>query len=174
MKIEELLFNLIITGIGNNNEQTEVFIKKFNKNICNFITKRNKTLLQEAFSSRKYNIARFLIEQDCNLNYQDEEGSTILMYFIFSYNNENKDIYGKLIDLLIEKKVNLNLVDKYGNNVLWYAYGNATIPLNILELLLKNGSNPYHKNKVNKSTYDYVLKDNIEDIKELFKLYVKN
>lgn len=31
MKKEELLFDLIITGIGNNNKQTEAFIENFNK-----------------------------------------------------------------------------------------------------------------------------------------------
>lgn len=64
---------------------------------------------------------RILIKEECNLDYQDKNGFTILIYFVSNYDNEKKDLYEELIYLLIEKKVKVDLIDKYGNDVLWYA-----------------------------------------------------
>lgn len=120
-------------------------------------------------SSEKFNIAKFLIEQKCNLDHQDDEGSTALMYLLDGYCDENKELYNELIQLIIAQGAKLDPVDVYGNQALWVGLLNPRVPIEILELLLKNGADMHHKNNVNKSPYDAVKEYNFEDLNELFK-----
>lgn len=172
MTKEKYLFDLITTGVGDDSEQINKFVENFDESACDFISEFNKSLLQEALSFHaKYGIAKFLIEQKCNLDYQDDTGSTALMYMLDRY-NDNNVFYDELIYLIINKGANVELYDQHGNQALWIAVMNAKVPLNIIELLLQKGSDVYHKNNVQKSPYDLVQEFEIEELTDIFKPYI--
>jgi ankyrin repeat protein len=167
------LNDLVTIGYDKKEGQYELFIDNFNSEACTFVDEFKTSLLQNAISHRKYDIAKFLIEKECNINNQDERGYTALDYLLSGYNNENKEIYNELIELLLEKDINLELEDyEYGNTPLMEATTNAKVPLHILEKILKKGADPHHKNKAGRSPYDMVKKYDIKELNEIFEPYV--
>ena len=168
----EELYDLIRTGIENNHEQAKEFIEKFDISACDFISEFQCSLLQKAISSNKYDIAKFLIEQNCNLDNVDDMGNTALTYLLSGYNNDNKNLYDEMIGMLLEKGVNIDLEDKHHNQALWVALLNAKIPLSIIKRLLDMGADPHHKNQVGKSPYDMVKNYNVPEINDLFSPYI--
>jgi len=168
-KNREYLYDLIRTGFGNNPEQTDEFINKFNLSDCAYIDEFNTSLLQKSISSEKYDIANFLIKQKCNLDNQDDRGYTALHYILASKDKQDYE----LIDNLLEQNPELELKDyEYGNTPLIEAVMNAKIPLSILEQLLKKGANPHHENKSKMSPYKLVLRYNIKELLDLFSPYL--
>lgn len=166
------LDELIRTGIQDNEKRSEEFVNNFDTSACSYITEFNQTLLQSAISCKKYSIAKFLIKQKCNFNHQDDRGNTVLMYLLGGYNNDNNKLYDKLIHLVVNQGAMLDLTDIHGNQALWVGLLNAKIPLDILELLLKNGADMHHKNNVGKSPYDAVKEYDIEELNNLFQKYL--
>jgi len=157
------LFSLTTRGLG------EEFFKKFNLNNCNDIDKFKTSLLQNAISDEKYNIAKFLIEKKCNINNQDERGYTALDYLLSSKNEKNIE----LINLLLDASPNLELEDfEYGNQPLWTAVMNAKVPLPTTKRLLEMRADPHHKNKAGRSPYDMIKEYNISEINEIFEPYI--
>ncbi len=157
------LFSLTTRGLK------EEFFNKFKEENCNDIDKFKTSLLQNALSDEEYDIAKFLIEKECNLDNQDDRGYTALHYILGS----RKERDYELLDELLEKNPNLELEDdKYGNTPLMEAVLNPKIPLSILEKLLKRGADPHHKNKTGNSPYDMVKKYNIPELNEIFEPFV--
>jgi ankyrin repeat protein len=159
-------------GLGNNDNETKGFIENFTPESCSYISEFNQSLLQSALTSDKYDIAKFLIEQECNLIHQDDRGNTILHYLLGGYNNENKEIYDELLELLLEKNIRLDLGDEHGNQPLWVTVLNAKVPLSVVNKLLEMGADPHHKNKAGRSPYDMVKKYDIKELNEIFEPYV--
>ncbi|RUM72907.1 MAG: hypothetical protein DSZ09_00780 [Sulfurovum sp.] len=157
------LFSLTTRGLKNE------FFKAFKEENCNDIDEFKVSLLQNAISDEEYDIAKFLIEKECNLDNQDDRGYTALHYILGSRDEANY----KLFDDLIEKNVNLELVDdEYGNSPLMEAVLNPKIPLSMIQKLLEKGADPHHKNNVDKSPYDLVQQYNIKELNEIFAPYV--
>ena len=169
----EYLYN-IMRGYNNNTKETAEFTKRFDKKACSYLDKFNNTLLQNAISSEKYDIAKFLIEKECNLDHQDDRGHTALDYLLGGYNDSESKLYDELLDGLLKKDIDLSLENKYGNQALWTAVKNAKIPLKIIEKLLKKGAEPHHKNASDTSPYDMVQIYNIKELSNLFKPYRKD
>ncbi len=157
------------TGYDEKEGQYEDFLEHYDKRDCNYIDEFNTSLLQNAISHRKYNIAKFLIENECNLNHQDKEGFTALHYVLKSRREEEV----ALADMLIEKMDDIDIEDSYGNTPLWYAVKNPKISLEIIKKLLEKGADPYHKNNVGKTPLDVVKRLNIPELNEIFKPYIK-
>ena len=169
----QYLYDLVRTGFGNKPEQTEEFIGKFDLSSCDFVDEFQTSLLQTAISSRKYDIAQFLIENECNLDNQDDRDNTALIYLLTGYNDDDKEIYDNLIDRLLEKDIDLNLKNKYANQALWCAVMNAKVPLEVIGKLLEKGGDPHHKNRAGRSAYDMVKVFNIPELNEMFEPYIK-
>ncbi len=169
MTLAEKIYDIIRTGIGNDDTNTSEFKKIFNKDACSFVSDYGKSLLQKALTSKKYDIAKFLIENECNLKHQDKEGFTALHYILSSKIEEMV----KLADMLIEKMDDIDIEDSYGNTPLWYAVKNPKISLEIIKKLLEKGADPYHKNNVGKTPLDVVKRLNIPELNEIFKPYIK-
>ena len=161
----------LFLDIFKNNKES--FFKNFSEKDCNLVDKYEQSLLQEAlsysFSRDKYTIAKFLIENKCNLNHQDKKGLTALHYILSSRIDEKIT----LADILIDNMEDIDIEDNYGNTPLWYALKNPKIPMKIIEKLLKRGANPYHKNNVKKTPLDVVKRLNNPELNNIFKPYIK-
>ncbi len=169
MTLAEKIYDIIRTGIGNDDTNTSEFKKIFNKEACSFVSDYGKSLLQKALTSKKYDIAKFLIENECNLNHQDKEGFTALHYILKSRREEEV----ALADMLIDKMEDIDIEDNYGNTPLMEATMNPKVPFEIIKKLLEKGADPYHKNKAGRSPYDMVKEFNIPELNEIFKPYIK-
>lgn len=75
---------------------------------CDIVNIYGKNLLHREFNNST--LAKILIDNDADVNRQDFEGKTPLMYAFKSYNEE-------LIDLLSEKGADINIADVDGNTV---------------------------------------------------------
>lgn len=148
------------------------FFDKFDMEDCSLIDTYGHSLLMEALSyssaKEKVNIAKFLIENECNLNHQDKEGFTALHYVLKS-RREDEVV---LADMLIDKMDDIDTEDNYGNTPLMEATMNPKVPLKIIEKLLKKGADSYHKNKAGRSPCDMVKEFNIPELTEIFESYV--
>ena len=58
----------------------ELFIKKFDRKLLNKRNKYGFTLLHEAISGHKWDIAEFLINEGIDINLKDSGGNTALHY----------------------------------------------------------------------------------------------
>lgn len=162
------LYDIVTTGYGEKEGQYEAFVKSYRQEDCNYIDEFNASLLQNAISHRKYTIAKYLIDHGCNLEHQDKEGFTALHYILSSRRDEEL----ALAERLIEKMNNIDLEDKYGNTPLWYAVKNPKVPPKLIEKLLENGADPYHKNNVGKTPLDVVKRLNIPELNKIFAPYL--
>jgi hypothetical protein len=90
------------------------------KELLNHIKKNNKTKIKR--------INELFKTKNIDINYQDKDGRTALMYAILG-NNQNIALK------ILEKNVDVNLQDKYGSTALMYAIlgNNQNIALKILE-----------------------------------------
>lgn len=104
-------------------------------------------------------VAKVLIENNCDLNVKSEMG-TALMACIVKGNNE-------IAKLLIQKKVDINLTDEQGTTALIYAvqFNNKTI----LSLLLENKADKAHQDKDGKTAFEHAVFSGNEEIINLLK-----
>lgn len=120
-----------------------------------YVNKRNregKTPLMEVITNsvyhysreknikRKYGVSKILIEMGSDVNIQDREGETALMYAV-----RNTHVTKELVELLITAGSNLNLRDIHGNTALKYAlsdYSRNKYTMQIIKLLLLYGADP--------------------------------
>ncbi|MCG8572112.1 MAG: ankyrin repeat domain-containing protein [Spirochaetes bacterium] len=65
-----------------NEEELEPFKKEFEKYHVNSHTSNGKTLLMEAARVKAYDIAKYLIENNADINLQDKQGNSALVYAI--------------------------------------------------------------------------------------------
>jgi ankyrin repeat protein len=99
-------------------------------------------------SNDDYKLAKLLINSGADLNYQDKNGNTALIYCVY-YNNI------KLLKLLIKSGADLNIKDNNGSSALIIAgYSNK---FNIGDILIKSGADQTIKNN-NGDNYSIFLK----------------
>ncbi|TDP60368.1 ankyrin repeat domain-containing protein [Flavobacterium dankookense] len=105
------------------------------------------------------NVAKFLIENNYEINSKSKMG-TPLMAAIVKGNNE-------IAKLLIENKVDVNAEDENGTTALIYSvqFGNKQI----LKLLLENNVDKTHKDNKGKTAFEYAVFSKNDEIINLLK-----
>jgi ankyrin repeat protein len=104
-------------------------------------------------------VAKVLIENNCDLNAKSEMG-TALMASIVKGNNE-------IAKLLIQKKVDINLTDDQGTTALMYAVQFKNI--NLVKLLLTNNADKSLIDSKGKTAFEYAVFSGNESIITLLK-----
>jgi len=125
------------------------------------------SVLQIAVAQGNLDLVKFSIENGIDVNHQDKKGQTALHYCA-EYNQFEIARY------VLEHNGKLDISDKFGNEPLWTATGNVNRELkglDIVELFLKNGAHPRHKNNVNKSPWDVANDPFFDPTVELMKKY---
>lgn len=130
-----------------------------NPSVVNNINKEGFSPLILACYRGNNDVAKYLIENNCDINGNSAMG-TPLMSCIVKGNNE-------MSAFLIEKKANPNLADVNGMTALIYSVQFQNI--NIIELLLKNNADKSHKDKQGKTAFEYAAFSGNEKIINLLK-----
>lgn len=104
-------------------------------------------------------VAKILIENNCDINVKSEMG-TALMASIVKGNNE-------IASLLIKKKADVNLTDAQGTTALMYAVQFKNIDL--VKLLLANKADKSLQDKKGKTAFEYAAFSGNEAIINLLK-----
>jgi ankyrin repeat protein len=121
------------------------------------IGSRGQSLLHEAISSRKFDIAEELLRRGVALNVQDEKGRTALHYAIS---------YGALgiAREIVEGGADLSIVDAFGNAAVWTAALSAKGDYAFVRFLVENGADVTLMNKAGKSVCDFSLQTNNREL----------
>ncbi|MGL5124295.1 MAG: ankyrin repeat domain-containing protein [Fusobacteriaceae bacterium] len=125
-----------------------------------FLSKRIIDLEQDKliFKVKSFNSLKSLIENGANINIKNEEGESLLSFFI----KKNSLIYVKY---LLEKSVDINVSDFKGYSpIFWAIHSNN---LEILSLLLKYKGNPVTLD--NKGNYPIYYANSVDNLKILLK-----
>lgn len=111
---------------------------------------QEQSLLQEAISARKLDIAEALIKRGVPLDVQDAKGRTALHYAV-AY--EDWDLGRRIM----EAGASPNISDAAGNNVVWAAVLSPRRNQDFVRVLMANGADAKHKNKAGRSALDFCL-----------------
>lgn len=122
-------------------------------------------------SKTKLKIIKYSVEHGADINFQDNNGNTILHNLC---NYSNKNIF-KIIKYVIELGINVNVQDKFGNTALHYAT-KVRNNLNIIKYLIEHGADIYINNYGYFSIYTYGRYQNINNDNTCFteSLIIKN
>lgn len=119
-------------------------------------------------------IAKYCIENKANLNVSDSGGFTPLIYACINGNYE-------IAKLLLEKGADIHIQNKFEKSAISKAIEDHPENLELIELLLKHGGNPYTIENYRKearmtlTAYDYALKElKSKAIIELIEKYTPN
>ena len=88
----------------------EMFVKKFDRKLLNKRNKYGFSLLHEAISGHKWDIAEFLINEGIDVNLKDSEGATAL-HDLCDIRLENYEIQMSLIKKLLDLGCSVNEPD---------------------------------------------------------------
>jgi ankyrin repeat protein len=151
--------------------ENEKAINLINSSAVDILDGEARTPLIHAAFYNNIKIILWLIENGANINHQDRNGLSAL---------HAASIYGHIdiIKILLENGADANVIDFYGNNPLLtathYACLNVATENNyrIVEILLKNGSNPYNKNNYGKTPFE--VSERRFEIKQLYNKHMKN
>ena len=132
---------------------------KENPKVVNSINARGSSMLILACYSGNVNVAKFLIENNCDINYVSDNG-TALMAAVVKGNYE-------LVKLLIKSGANLNLTDTNGLTALIYAVQFSN--LEILKTLLEHKADKSLVDKNGKTAFEYAVFSGNEEIINLLK-----
>ncbi|WP_034738071.1 ankyrin repeat domain-containing protein [Chryseobacterium indologenes] len=142
--------------------QVENLKKEVNSsNVNDFINEYDENLLQEAISSKAFEIIKYLLECDININHADRDGKTPL-HFSTAYND-----YDTTQFLLDNKSIEIDKKDIHGNNPMWVATFNARGYYDVVKLLKQAGANPNSKNNNNKSALDFAKQIEDQDLEKI-------
>jgi len=150
------LFSLLEKG---NTIEIIKFIEN-NRVDINSVDKFTFNLLMKSINRGITDLSEYLIEQGVDLNYQNEKGQTILHLLAINYDK-------KILEKALEKGVNVNLQDIYGNEALWTAVFNDKgfgKRIEMIQLLIKYGANPYHSNNAGKSPIEFAKTAGYPDV----------
>ena len=129
----------------------ELFIKKFDRKLLNKRNKYGFTLLHEAISGHKWDIAEFLINKGIDINLKDSEGATALHDLCNSGCTKGLDDFKMQINLikkLLELGCSVNEPDNEKNTPLINATAKSNGPgFERYKLLLEYNPDIYWKNK---------------------------
>ena len=133
----------------------ELFIKKFDRKLLNKRNKYGFSLLHEALSGHKWDIAEFLINEGIDINLKDSGGNTALHYLCNSGCTKGLDDFKMQINLikkLLELGCSVNEPDNEKNTPLINATAKSNGPgFERYKLLLEHNPDIYWKNKYGRS-----------------------
>ncbi|GAA0710453.1 ankyrin repeat domain-containing protein [Vreelandella titanicae] len=107
-----------------------------------------QTLLHEAAAYNSLECARDLISRGADVDSQDPKEMVPLHYAAANGAFE-------VAEILAEGGANFSISDKYGNEPLWTAVFNARGNYKTVDLFVRHGANPNHKNDSGKSQFDF-------------------
>lgn len=95
-------------------------------------------------------MAQELIRRGIDVNFQDCEGATALLY---AAEWKRRDV----AEVILGAGGRLDIADEHGNEPLWYAVGNADHQL--VEMFMRHGADPRHRNTYGKCPLDIAHED---------------
>jgi len=88
-----------------------------------------------------------LIRRGINVNLRDSDGATALLY---AAEWSRIDV----AEAILNAGGDLNIEDEHGNQPLWYAAGKPRPNYELIELFMRRGADPHHRNRYGTSPLD--------------------
>lgn len=123
----------------------------------NTVNELEQNMLHEAIAYDQPDIVEILLQRRINVNQRDVKGQTPLHYCGL----KNMTVFAREI---LAYGGNHSAGDNYGNEPLWTAVFNARGEYDTVDLLIKSGANPNHKNNNGKSPLDFANQIGDEDL----------
>ena len=129
----------------------EAFLEKYDKSKLNEQNRYGFSLLHEALSGHKWDIAEFLINEGIDVNLKDSGGNTA-PHYLCNTRLENYEVQMSLIKKLLELGCSINEVNKEKNTPLICAAVRSNGQgFERYKLLLEHNPDIYWKNKYGRS-----------------------
>lgn len=139
-------------------QEMEALIKQ-NPEILNSVNQMGFTPLILACYRGNVEVAKYLINNTKDLNYNSPEG-TALSSLCINYNKE-------LVEKILAKGADPNIQDSHGNTPLLWAVKRNNLEL--VSLLLKNKADINMKDSMGISAFEYAIKSNNKELINLLK-----
>jgi ankyrin repeat protein len=129
-------------------DKRDEFLSAVGNMDINQVNESGQNLLHEAVTYNNVFAGEEVLRRHIDVNHKDSHGQTPLHYAAL---HQTLD----LASLIIESGGNPNELDEHGNGPLWVAVFNARGKYGLVELLVKHGADPVHKNKHGRSPSDF-------------------